>query len=667
MKNPLARIVRLLCLAAGLTSAPAGQIWVSPVGNDADPGTRSQPLATPERARDMARQQISSGQKVEIILLGGTYELKQPLELTAEDSGTPQSPVVWRAAKGAEVRLSAGRTITGWQAVADTGVLAQLDPIARDRVSEIDLKALGITEYGEMTGGFAKNGTPGIELFVDDKPMRISRYPNDGFIPITEASGPTGLDVRGTIGAKEGILRVEDPRIARWVNEKNPMAMGYWFWDWADERQKITTIDPSTLTVTLAPPWHTFGYRRGQYFFGFNLLCEIDQPGEWFLDHETGKLYACLPETASPARTMVSSAPSVLKLKGCSHWIMQDLILEGARENAVVMTGCENIELQGCMVRNSGKWAVRIDGGHRCAIRGCDISGTGDGGVNLQGGDRATLVPGGHVVEDCRIHSFSRWDRTYQPGISLNGVGCRASNNLIHDAPHQAMNLSGNDHVIEYNEIHNVCEETNDAGAIYGWNDWAARGNVIRFNYLHDIQGLHAEGANGIYLDDNFSSATIEGNIFRKVVRAIHLGGGRDHQVINNLFVDCPKALHIDARGLGWRAFGFEELKEKLELWPYRDEPWSARYPQLPGLLSDEPMAPKGILVARNILIDCPSWDDIENKARPFLTMTENLPDAPRTLLTGSSEIPCINEVAPEVRKIRFEAIPIQKIGLPSK
>ncbi len=75
-------------------------------------------------------------------------------------------------------------------------------------------------------------------------------------------------------------------------------------------------------------------------------------------------------------------------------------------------------------------------------------------------------------------------------------------------------------------------------------------------------------------MDDNFSAATIEGNIFSGVEHTIHLGGGRDHQVLNNVFIDCAKRLHIDARGLGWRTFGFDELKKKLEQWPYKEEPW---------------------------------------------------------------------------------------------
>jgi hypothetical protein len=318
----------------------------------------------------------------------------------------------------------------------------------------------------------------------------------------------------------------------------------------------------------------------------------------------------------------------------------------------------------GCIIRNNGKWAVRIDGGRNCSVRGCDISGSGDGGVSLNGGDRATLTAAGHLVENCGIHNYSRWNRTYRPAVAIEGVGNRVARNLIHDAPHQAMSLSGNDHLIEFNEIHNVCEETNDAGAIYGWNDWAARGHHIRYNYIHHVYGRKAEGANGVYLDDNFSAAAIYGNVFESLKRPIHLGGGRDHRVLNNLFVDCTDALHIDARGLGWRAYGFDELKQKLETWPYQKPPWSERYPELLTLLNDEPMAPKGVVVMRNIMV-ATEWDDIEGKARPYVKMEQNLLDAPRNVLVNrAGQMPRLNPKSPTVAALKFEPIPYERIGL---
>lgn len=645
-----------LLLAVSVRHGDAAQIVVSPQGSDAANGAAAHPVATPERAQVLAQAAIKRGEAVQVVLHGGTYELRAPLALGAQDSGTAQAPVVWRAAAGESVRLSGGRDVSGWRPVRDSAVRAKLGPSARDRVLELDLEARGITDYGEMSGGFSQNGSTGLEVFMDDAPLHVSRYPNQGFIPITE--------IVGEGGATNGVFRAADPRVARWAAEKDPHALGYWRFDWADQRQKIASIDPETLTLTLAPPAHTFGYAKGQYFYGFNLLGEIDAPGEWYLDRETGVLYALPPESRAPRRTMVSLLPGVVTLTGASHITLRGLTLEGARGHDIVLTDCEDCSLVACTLRNCGKWGARVEGGRRCAVRGCDILGTGDGGVSLDGGDRKTLTPSGHTVENCHIHHYSRWDRTYQAGISLNGVGCRAEHNLIHDAPHQAMNFGGNDHVIAFNEIHNVCEETNDAGAIYAWNDWAGRGNQVKNNYIHHVYGREARGANGVYLDDNFSSATIEGNVFESLVRPIHLGGGRDHRVLNNLFVDCFSALHIDARGLGWRANGYDDLKKKLELWPYRQPPWSTRYPQLLTLLADEPMAPKGIVVARNIIVNSP-WDDIEGKAKPYVSMRQNILDAPRSvLLKDGGRVPQVDAKAPAVRAVNFAAIPVRQIGL---
>jgi hypothetical protein len=148
----------------------------------------------------------------------------------------------------------------------DTATLARLAPEARNKVLTLDLRAQGITDYGDPKGGFSMDADPGLELFVDDAPMSLSRYPNEGFIRITEVLGKTPVDVRGTIGAKEGVFRVEDPRIARWVGEKDPRVLGYWFWDWADERQKVASVDAATGRSRCANPGMAPGTARGSIF-----------------------------------------------------------------------------------------------------------------------------------------------------------------------------------------------------------------------------------------------------------------------------------------------------------------------------------------------------------------------------------------------------------------
>ena len=235
---------------------------------------------------------------------------------------------------------------------------------------------------------------------------------------------------------------------------------------------------------------------------------------------------------------------------------------------------------------------------------GCDIYQTGQGGVHLEGGDRKTLTPAGHYADNNHIHHIARWDPVYQQGITVFGVGNRATHNLIDNVPHVAIGFTGNDQVIEYNEIHTAVYQSNDAGAIYTSppdETWTMRGHKIRFNYLHNIHGFQNKGCLGVYLDDCFSSADISSNIFYDVATPILIGGGRDNLMTNNMFIKCGKAFSIDARGLGWAKGVGEFATRELIGFNYRQPPWSVKYPELLNLLEDDPLAPKGNVMARNI------------------------------------------------------------------
>ena len=306
-------------------------------------------------------------------------------------------------------------------------------------------------------------------------------------------------------------------------------------------------------------------------------------------------------------------------------------------------------------------------------------------GIYLVGGDRKQLIPAGHFAENNHIHHFGRWDRMYRPGIFLSGVGLRASHNLIHNAPHSAILFGGNDHVIEFNEIHNVCFESHDCGAIYAGRSWTLRGHVIQHNYLHHLYGKSGGPCNGIYLDDLFSSAIVRGNIFYQVLRPVFLGGGRDNLVENNVFVDCPKAMHIDARALGWcgpHADGrIQEALEKGTIGGvrYKEPPFSTRYPQLLTLLDDAPKEPRGNVVRRNIFwqgkgdnlrrvakdqpIKETWWDDIEAKIRPLVTLENNLINEDPKFVNEAAANFQLREDSPAWKQ-GFQRIPVEKIGV---
>ncbi|MBM3890450.1 MAG: right-handed parallel beta-helix repeat-containing protein, partial [Verrucomicrobia bacterium] len=552
--NLLMKTIAAIILFTVAMTSTAVEIHVAPNGNDANPGASAKPFATLERARDAARQSKIQNpkSKIEVIVRGGTYELTRPFELAAADSGSAKAPIVYRARKGEQVRISGGRTVTGWKPLSDARVLNRLDPAARGRVVQADLHVIGVSDFGMMGGGFALGGGPGLELFFNDQPMTLARYPNDGFIKITNVLGQTVRDVRGTKGCVEGVFAYDSDRPARWAGEKQPWVLGYWFWDWAEGRQRVETIDAEKKVITVAKPYHGYGYRKGQWFYGFNLLCEIDQPGEWYLDRDAGTLYFWPPSAIEKGRAVVSVLSNLVTMASVSHVTLRGLTFEAARNDAIIMKGCTNSLIAGCTIRNAGSWAVRVGDGEKTGVVGCDIYATGDGGIGLSGGNLKTLAPAGLYAENNHVHHWSRWNRMYRPGIAIHGVGNRAAHNLLENSPHTAISFGGNDHVIEFNEIHSVCHESNDAGAIYAGRNWTMRGTVIRCNYLHHINGFEGRGCVGVYLDDMYCGTTIASNLFYKVTRAAFIGGGHDNTIANNIFVDCKPAVHVDARGMGW-------------------------------------------------------------------------------------------------------------------
>jgi hypothetical protein len=247
------------------------------------------------------------------------------------------------------------------------------------------------------------------------------------------------------------------------------------------------------------------------------------------------------------------------------------------------------------------------------------------------------------------------------------------AHNLVHHGPHMALSAAGNDHVVEFNEIHNAVYESGDAGAYYVGRDWTQRGNILRYNYWHQIVGATGHGGMTIYLDDQHSGHTIHGNVFERCSRAVFIGGGLDNIATNNVFVDCWKAAHIDNRGMGWQKKFTDDTNSSIHValraMPYKEEPWASRYPTLVNILDDEPGVPKRNVFRNNVSAGG-SWDDIHQGTRHLQTVENNLvfdqdPDWIRLRKDATGKLTGIVFKDPAaVAAIGFEPIPVAKIGL---
>lgn len=106
----------LFACAAMIVGTPSGSlnardINVSLTGDDAGPGTRAQPYRTLQRAQAEARasRRDKPAEPVTVWINPGDWPLAEPLVLTADDSGTPEARVLYRAVPRAVVRLTGSR------------------------------------------------------------------------------------------------------------------------------------------------------------------------------------------------------------------------------------------------------------------------------------------------------------------------------------------------------------------------------------------------------------------------------------------------------------------------------------------------------------------------------------------------------------------------------
>ena len=663
------RMVALIGAAAGCACGAAKTLHVAPDGKAGSAGTAEAPFATLEQARDAIRRMTAAGSLgdggVVVELRGGSYERDKAFVLEARDAGTAAGRIVYRARAGEEVRIVGGRLVKGFEAVTDAAELARLDEGARGKVFRADLKAQHLGDFGRLRRrGFAVPMRPAhMELFFDDRPMTLARWPNEGYARI--ASLPAGKMARTFAYAGD--------RPKRWLNEPDAWLYGYWYHDWADTYMKVEAIDPAKRTITTRAPAHRYGLKKGNRWHVLNALAELDSPGEYYVDRAKGVLYFWPPAVGQAdgaaalgaGHSAVSVAESLVVMNKTAHVTIRGFVLEVCRGQGIRIEGGQGNRIVGCTIRNIGNRGVSVNGsGH--AVIGCDIYETGDGGINLFGGDRKTLTPGRHLAENNHIHHYSRWSHTYRPAIGIHGCGNVARNNLLHHGRHNAIQLGGNDHVIERNEIHSVCYDTGDVGAFYMGRDWSARGTVIRHNHFHHIAGPGHHGAMGVYLDDQASGIRIVGNLFHKVTRAVFIGGGCDNTMENNVFVDCTPAMHIDARGLGWQKKATDDpkatLRKGLAAMPYKNALWSKRYPNLPNILNDDPGTPKRNRVVRNISVGG-KWDDIDRRTRKHQVVENNLVDRDPHFVNAAAGDFRLKKDSP-AWTLGFVAIPLEKIGL---
>lgn len=283
MKKFLITILTAVCSLQMM----AGDIFVAPSGNDGNAGTREKPLATLEQALKQAREwrrlkrpEVAGG--ITIHLETGTYLLTRPIFIRPEDSGTEESPTV---IKGAAV-LRGGVRIEKWTRGSSDDRIA---PELRNKIWTAEAPRVGnrilwfrqmdqgrmATQFGTfyVDGGGATIQTPSVRM---ERMLNFNTKDRTITIPTPKQDLSRANQLEMVVHQRwaTAILRVKDMRV-----------MG---------DSTIVSFHEPESKLEFEHPWPQpiiNGEKGSSSFCLQNALELLDEPGEWYQDYPSGRVY----------------------------------------------------------------------------------------------------------------------------------------------------------------------------------------------------------------------------------------------------------------------------------------------------------------------------------------------------------------------------------------
>ncbi len=543
-------LLSIICLCSLFAQAQVCY-YVSPNGNDNNPGTPNSPVATIQRAQELVRKLKVEGlpeKGVRIILKKGMYSLGTSLKFSYEDGGQSSKPIVYEGEACDSVTVSAGRKITNWKQQNGNHWVAF------------------IPEVKEGQWYFR-------QLFAGEKRLTRARIPNDGFLitqdPLTKYVETGGKYSWGRKMLDEHPDEFWECRcgfqfakgdIQYWENWEQAEILTYHSWE--SSWQTIRKIDSEKNEVYLNSPSSypigTFG--NHMRYCVENIPAAMDQPGEWYLDGNNGEIHYLAAEGEDP-NTMNIYAPYLDafitivgdSLKKAQYISFKNINFKYAAYNlgiyefdpicpkdkqkeiphfptdrkggyagyqaapssgqSVDLVNAENISFEKCRFNHLGANAIRIgERSFNINIVGCEMYDMGSGGVIMGRTDANViadripfdLAPAYNVISNCYIHDGGK---VHPAAVGLCIM--QSHNNLVENCE---ISYTGNtgisngwcwtDSVETYNfnnrlignYIHHAAQYLADAAGYY--NNGASRGTVFKENFIDQI--IKAPGAHGV-------------------------------------------------------------------------------------------------------------------------------------------------------------------------
>lgn len=554
------------------------KIFVSAVGDDSGDGSEEEPLKTLEKAIDVANEMREDSDKlIEILLREGTYSVTNTIKIINSQKDDPLLKI--SAYQDEKVTINAGVDIPlSAMSIADSDFTnAIIDKPNAGSVLQYNLKDAQIEDLGEISlrGHLISDEKEAqAELSLNGEVQKLAGWPNGEYTGLIKPTDSNEYGKRTKSGIANGCsFQVNYDRPSQWSKPEQTWLSGTIGPNYEFDYYPVSRFDSEEKRVYLSRGALEKYYTEPYYRFE-NVPEELDEPGEYYIDRQSGMLYFYPPEDApkdsvltitmsTPTLDVSGKAPnSMFRIENSKNIVFENLIFKGGRGSAITGKNNSNIQFINCEINSFGENGIRFDASTDIKISDCKIHDVGqDGILFVSCGNYKTLSPSNIVVSNNDIYNFARLERSYKTGIDFGYrcVGATAANNHIHNGPHAGMIFYGVNNDIYGNEFDNLVTEFSDMDALYCNNSnypWE-RGNKIHNNYFHDIgkssmNGRHQINVRAIRTDNRGCGLNIYENLFYNIgdggngngnngIGAITAEGTRN-RIFNNLFVDCNEA-----------------------------------------------------------------------------------------------------------------------------
>lgn len=499
-------------------------VYMSPDGNDSNQGTFNSPVNSFEKALQLAEERPAPFGK-HIYARGGRYEFKKGSTIEDEDDFSVEAYDGEKVIFSGSVKLNKN----DFELLESGEAYSRLKGNARGKVYKLNLK-----KYLTWVESIDNCGLYGYyNLYENDNQGQLGRWPDKTY----------GVKAPKSISDAKTVLDFSDVG-AQWLDETKPYLGGFMNSSYATEQAKLTMNSDLTGSVKVK-----FA-NDGRPVYAYNMLCETDIPGEWYI--ENGILYY-YPMYDLQNVEIAALKDSMFTVKNCNNVTFDGITIERMRGNAITAVSASNMTVANSNIKQIRGTGISIVGGGNNTVENCEIFSVGESAVQVSAGNYKNLTNSNTNIKNCRIYDFSSNGNASAAGIQIiTSDGVTVDGCTIHDSPAHGITATGSEIVVKNNEVYNVVNYMSDAGAIYFNAGYGHVGNKVINNYLHDIKGGYKGGGDvfPIYMDDMTGFAEVSGNLIMDSDNAGQFGGGRENVVKNNVFVNLNMGFKYDGRGI---------------------------------------------------------------------------------------------------------------------